>query len=309
MKFIRLDVGIVRNSVCRLMLISSIVLIASCGGSGGGGGDDDAVEDRFPTPTLPAGAVKIDAGNAEEIANTVLDFTGILFEFPFALKTEGPPSISQAIKLVTDGISKRNRNLGSVVAGKTEDVSALFCDTGTAIDTFTETSDGTSESISGEIVFTNCDLDDDPVDVLLLEGTFPYDASSNGATLDFDFHFGGTLTFSIGIEAITLVLNFTESGNDGTGVFTLIPSFSLDGIPDGGYLVTTVQSLTGSFNPPPVELKSGELNVEGADNTQLCMTVTAINEVTVELDDGLGGAVARGISEASRAREQYNLRP
>jgi len=260
-----------------------ILTLSACGGSGGGGDDDDVVAPRFPTPTLPAGAVKIDAGNAAEIANTVLEFTGILFEFPFALKTEGPPSISQAIKLVTDGISKRNRNLGSVVAGKTEDVSALFCDTGTATDTFTETSDGTSESISGEIVFTNCDLGG-----LFLEGTFPYDASSNGATLDFDFHFGGTLTFSIGIEAITLVLNFTESGNDGTGVFTLIPSFSLDGIPDGGYLVTTVQSLTGSFFDP-VTLTDGELNVEGADNTQLCLTVTAPNEVTVKLDEGLGG--------------------
>jgi hypothetical protein len=292
MKFIRFDVGIVRLSVRRLILTSSIILMASCGGSGSGGGgdDDDVVAARFPTPTLPAGAVKIDAANAAEIANTVLEFTGILFEFPFALKTEGPPSISQAIKLVTDGISKRNRNLGSVVAGKTEDVSAIFCDTGTAIDTFTETSDGTSESISGEIVFTNCDLDDDPDPgrVLLLDGTFPYDASSNGVTLDFDFHFGGTLAFSDGIDTINLVLNFTESGNDGTGVFTLIPSFSLDGIPGGGYLVTTVQSLMGSFFDP-VTLTDGELNVEGADDTQLCMTVTAPNEVTVKLDEGFGG--------------------
>jgi hypothetical protein len=286
MKFIRFDVGIVRLSVRRLILTSSIILIAACGGSGGGGSDDDdVVAARFPTPTLPAGAVKIDAANAAEIANTVLEFTGILFEFPFALKTEGPPSISQAIKLVTDGISKRNRNLGSVVAGKTEDVSLIFCDTGTAIDTFTETSDGTSESISGEIVFTNCDLGG-----LFLEGTFPYDASSNGATLDFDFHFGGTLAFSDGIDTITLVLNFTESGNDGTGDFTLIPSFSLAGIPDAGYLVTSVQPLTGIFDPVQLAI-GGELNVEGADNTRLCMTVTAINTFTVELDDGGGDCV------------------
>jgi hypothetical protein len=286
MKFIRFDVGIVCISVRRLMLISSIILMASCGGSSGGG-DDAGVgvgvaEERFPTPTLPAGAVKIDAGNAQEIANTVLEFTGILFEFPFALKTEGPLSIPQAMKLVTDGINKRNRNLGSVVAGKTEDVSADFCDSGTATDTFTETSDGTSESISGEIVFSKCDLGG-----LFLDGTFPYDASSNGATLDFDFQFGGTLAFSNGIDTITLVLNFTESGNDGTGDFTLIPSFSLDGIPDGGYLVTTVQPLMGSFFDP-VTLTDGELKVEGADNTKLCLEVTAPNEVTVKLDEGFG---------------------
>jgi len=286
MKFIRVDVGTVRISVRRLILTSSIILIASCGGSGGGGDDAGVVEDRFPTPTLPAPAVQINPGNAEGIAETVLELSGILFEFPFALKTEGPPSISEAIKLVTDRVNKRNRNLGSVVAGKTEDVSADFCVTGTATDTFTETSTGTSDSISGEIVFSNCDLGG-----LLLDGTFPYDASSNGATLDFDFQFGGTLTFSIGIDAITLVLNFTESGNDGTGEFTLIPSFSLDEMPDGGYLVTTVQPLTGNFNPT-VLLEMGELNVEGADNTQLCMSVTAINTVTVEFDDGLGGGCA-----------------
>jgi hypothetical protein len=186
------------------------------------------------------------------------------------------------MKLVTNRINKRNRNLGSVVAGKTEDVSAIFCVTGTAIDTFTETADGTSESVSGEIVFSNCDLGG-----LLLDGNFPYEVSSNGATGDFDLQFGGTLAFSAGMETITLVLNFTESGND-AGDFTLNPSFSLDGIPGVGYLVTTVQTLTGNFNPT-VELKSGELNVEGADNTRLCMTVTNINEVTVEFDDGLGG--------------------
>jgi hypothetical protein len=131
-------------------------------------------------------------------------------------------------------------------------------------------------------VFTNCDLGG-----LLLDGNFPYEVSSNGATLDFDLQFGGTLAFSNGMDTINLVLNFTESGNDGTGDFTLIPSFSLDGIPDGGYLVTTVQPLTGIFNP--VQLEDGELKVEGADNTRLCMTVTATNMVTVILDEGLGG--------------------
>jgi hypothetical protein len=262
-------------------VIVLFLYLVGCGGGGGGGGDDDGDDgDVFPTPTLPAGAAKIDATNAEAIANSALEFTGILFGF--ALKTEGPPSIPQVIKLVTDQATKRNRILGSVAAGKTEDVSADFCNSGTATDTFTDTSDGASENISGEIVFSDCDLGG-----LLLNGNFPYELSANDATLDFDVHYGGSLIFSVGTDTITVVMNYTESGNDGTGDFSLTPSFSLDGIPDEGYLVTTVMPLLGNFFV--AEFTSGELNVEGADNTQLCMTVTAINLVTVEFDDGLGG--------------------
>ena len=180
---------------------------------------------------------------------------------------------------MTDQATKRNRVLGSVAAGKTEDVSALFCVTGTATNTFTEN----ANSATGEFKFSDCDFGGGVV----VNGTFPYEGSSNDTTLDYNFHFGGSLTFDVGIERITIVLNFTESGNDGTGNFSLTPSFSLDGMPDGGYLVTTVQPLLGNFFSD--ELTSGELSVEGADNTKLCMTVTSINTVTVEFDDGLGG--------------------
>ncbi len=252
-----------------------LLIVTGCGGGGGGGGGGSNV--NFPTPALPAGAVKIDAMNAEAIANSALDFTGILSGL--AAKTDGPPSIPQVIKLVTDQVTKRNRNLGSKTAGKTEDVSAFFCVTGTAIDTFTEN----ANSASGKIIFSNCDVGGG----IFLNGTFPYEASWNDTTLDYNFHFGGSLDFSDGTDTITIVLNFTESGNDGTGDFSSTPSFSLDGIPGGGYLVTTVQPLQGNFFS--AELTSGELNVEGADNTQLCMTVTAINTFTVEFDDGLGG--------------------
>jgi hypothetical protein len=47
-----------------------------------------------------------------------------------------------------------------------------------------------------------------------------------------------------------------------------------------------VLPVTGNFLAD--EITSGELNVEGADNTQLCMPVTFINTVTVLFDDGLG---------------------
>ena len=258
------------------VMVLFLYLIGCGGGSGGGGGDDeDGV--NFPTPTLPAGAAKIDATNAEDIANSALEFTGILLGF--AAKTEGPPSIPQVIKLLTDQVNKRNRNLRSGTAGKTEDISALFCVTGTATDTFTES----ANSLSGQIAFSDCGIGGG----IVLNGTFPYEGNWNDVTLDYNFHFGGSLIFSAGADTITVVLNFTESGNNGTGDFSLAPSFSLDGIPGGGYLVTTVLPLLGNFFS--AEFTSGELNVLGADNTQLCMPVTAINTITVEFDNGLGG--------------------
>jgi hypothetical protein len=251
--------------------LALLLIVAGCGGGGGGGAAS------FPNPTLPASAVKIDAMNAEVIANSALEFADLLFGF--VLKTEGPPSIPQVIKLVTDQVTKRNRSLGLKVAGKTEDISAFFCIAGTAIDTFTEN----ENSGSGEIKFSDCDLGGG----IVLNGTFPYEGNWNDTTLDYSFHFGGTLAFSFGADLVTIVLNFIESGNDGTGSYSLTQSFSLDGIPGESYLVTTVQPLMGNFFSD--ELTSGELKVEGADNTQLCMPVTAINTVTVEFDDGLGG--------------------
>jgi hypothetical protein len=263
------------KSIIHFLIGVSFVALSACGGSGGGGDDGDV----FPTPTLPATAVKIDAANAAFIANSALEFTEDLFEF--AAKTEGPPSIPQVLKLVTDQVIKRNRNSGSNTAGKKEDLSALFCDPpGTAINTFTED----ANSVSGEIKFSSCDFFGSGI---ILDGTFPYESSWNDTTLDYDAQYGGSLTFDDGIDRITIVFNFSESGNDGTGDVSFSPGFSLDGIPDESYLVTTVQPIIGNLFSS--EFTSGKIDVEGADNTHLCITVTPINLVTVEFDDGLSG--------------------
>jgi hypothetical protein len=252
--------------------ILSIFLVA-CGG-GGGSSDDDDVE--FPTPALPAGATKIDATNAEDIANSAL---GFVVSLPgFAARTEAPPSIPQVIRQITLQSLQRSPDSGFEIAGKTEDLSAIFCLTGTAVDTYDEK----SSSVSGEIRFTSCDIGFG----IILNGTFPYQGSWNDATLDYNFQFGGTLTFDDGVDRVTVVLNFVESGNENTCSYSLSPSFSLAGVPEESYLVTTAQALTGNYFTS--EVGSGALIVHGADNTRLCLTVTAINTVTVELDDGLG---------------------
>ena len=273
------------NKLHKFTTVTALLFfLAGCGGGGGSGSSDssdssDSSSVEFPIPTLPAGAAKIeDPGNAANTAYSALLFSNLFSQF--VLKTEGSPSsIPQVIKLVTDQVIKRNRNPESVAARETDDLSTLFCDSGTATDTYTEN----TNSITGQLTFSDCVIGGG----LVINGSYPYEGSFNGATLDFNIHLGGSLIFSDGVNSITSVLNLTESGNDGTGDFSLTQSFSLEGIPGGGYLVTTVLPLLG--NSFSVEVTSGELSVQGADNTQLCLTVTAINLVTVEFDDGLGG--------------------
>ena len=152
---------------------------------------------------------------------------------------------------MTDQITKRNRNLGSVAARETEDLSASLCVSGTATDTYTEN----DNSITGEFKLSDCDVGDG----MVVNGSLPYEGSGNDATLDYDFQFGGSLIFRIDADIVTVVLNFSDSGNDGTGDFSLTQSFSLAGLPGGGFLVTTVKLILGNTN----EITSGELSVKG----------------------------------------------
>jgi hypothetical protein len=267
------------KSIIQFLIGVSFVAISACGGSGGGsggGGGGDDVE--FPTPTLPAGARTIDALNAEETADEAVEFIGIFASF-VEFKTEAPPSIPQAIKLVIDQVARKNRKSGSVAAAKTEDVSADFgCLTGTATLDFEES----ANSASGKLTISDCDIEGSGI---FVNGTVPFEASWNNNTLDFRNQLGGTLTFDDTVDLVTIVLNLIETGNDGTLAFALTPDFSLEGIPGGGFLVTTAQPFMGDIF---VGVTSGESIVEGADNTRLCMLVTDPDELTVDLDDGLG---------------------
>jgi hypothetical protein len=264
--------------VIRFLIGVSLVAISACGGSGGGGGGDDA---EFPTPTLPAGARTIDALNAEETADEAVEFIGI-FDSLTEFKTEAPPSIPQAIKLVIDQVARKNRNSRSVTAAKTEDVSADFgCLTGTATLDFEES----ANSASGTLTISDCDFEGSGI---FVNGSLLLEASWNDNTFEYRDQFGGTLTFHDTADddpVVTIVLNFIETGNAQLNTFALTPDFSLEGIPGGGFLVTTATPFMGDIF---VGVTSGESIVEGADNTRLCMLVTAPDQLTVDLDDGLG---------------------
>jgi hypothetical protein len=252
---------------------SVFLLAAGCGGGGGGSSDGD---DGFPTPRLPSDAVTFDATNAGAIADTAVGFVGTLDTLA-ELKTETSPQITQIAGLVTDRVMRQRRTSTSIAA-RTEDISAGLCVTGTASAKFEES--GNNES--GSVTFTSCDIGSG----IVINGSFSYVASSDGATLNYSFQVGGTLTMAVSSESITIVMNLLESGNDGTGAISSNVSYSLSGIPDSGFLVTTTQAWAG--NVFTAEISSGQLIVYGGDDTRLRITVTGINTADVDLDDGSG---------------------
>jgi len=261
----------------RLILValttSVFLLAAGCGGGGGGGGDDG-----FPTPKLPADAARFDAVNANDIANTAVGFVGTL-ETLAELKSEESPSLTEAARLATDRVM-RNLRTSPSLAARTEDISAGLCINmdGEAFATFEESGSGES----GSVTFSACEIGSG----IVINGTFSYVASFNATTLAYSFQAGGTLTVAAAGETITIVMNSLESGNDGTGAFSTTVSFSLSGIPDSGFLVTTAQAWTG--NVFSAEITDGQLIVHGSDNTRIRITVTGPNAADVDLDNGSG---------------------
>ena len=255
------------------LIIAVVFFVASCGGSSGGGGSSG---NSFPTPTVPAGARTIDGTNANDTATSAVTFVSILSAFSRA-KSENQPTVAEVVDSVLDHVHRRSHIARTQNAYKTEDVSADFCFSGTAIGDFDETA--TSES--GTITFTNCDVGSG----VIVNGELAYDSNWNDTTLDYSLQIGGTLTFDFGGTVVTIVLNFRETGNDGTTAFSTDINFSLAGIPGGGFLVTTTQNVVGdSF----VGASSGQLIVTGASSSRLRLTVIGPNSISVELDTGGG---------------------
>ena len=257
--------------VRKFLIVGSIALLASCS-SGGGSSDDD---EGFPTPTLPSGARTLDAGNAVDTAEESIAFLDAINTIS-ALKSAEPLSPTQIAKLVIErGIKPRIRS--AATANKTENLSDDLCvEGGTAILTFEET----SNSEDGDLDLTGCKVDVD----IEINGKLLYESSWNDNTLDYDLQIGGTLQFAIFGENVTLVLNLIQSGNEGTGEFGGEVSFSIDGIPGGGYLVTTSEPWAGDVGG----IQSGRLLIRGGNDTRVRITVTATDVADVELNTGSG---------------------
>jgi len=267
-----------RRNWPRGLILSVVYALAIAGvvASGGGGGNGASVS--FPNPTLPDGAVTLNIGNAQDIAESAVEFARIISTIA-QFKTAAPPTIPAVIKQVTDRIIERSRSSQPVVTGVTENLSSEFCTGGgggTAIANYNES----ASSASGRITFTTCDIGLG----ILISGTVSFDTSWNDTTLAYDNRFGGTLSFVFGADTFTFVFDLSDTGNEGTGAFSSTIKFSLDGIPGGGFLVTTTQRWEGDFSG----FTSGQFIVQGANNTRLRITVVPGNMADVELDEGSG---------------------
>jgi len=271
------------------LLLSIVYTLGILGivASGGGGGGDDDVTLNFPTPTLPAGAVVLaHPANAEDVAEDAVETLALLNLFGdlLELKTGAPPAIAHVIRQTTNQFYKRDPNTPSVATGVREDVSADFCTGpggGSAIANVSET----ATSARVRVDFTDCDIGG----IAVVNGDISLSATWNETTLDYTLRIGGTLVVSDGINPdVTFVFDIDTSGNDGTGAFSSTASFSVDGGPNGSYLVTTTTPIEGDFNSGDYT-PGGILIVEGGNNTRLRITIIAGNFATVELDDGLGG--------------------
>jgi len=246
-----------------------LLLLTSCGGGGGGGGGS-------VTPTLPADAVTITDANAMSIANAAVGTIAAVDAVRDALGVEAGtlPSMQQAIHLVTDKVFSRARRTYTVATGLTGSQPCTYA--GSISYSYSETA--TSES--GTATFSNCD------EGIVINGSISYSSTWNNSTYAYTDTLKGSLTFISGSISFTLTMNVSETGNYSTGDYNETVTYSVSGIPGGGFLVTTSQTITGNYYA--MEVYSGAVIVQGANNTRLRISVTGTNTADVYLDNGNG---------------------
>ena len=221
-----------------VVFLPAIYLLGILGilASGGSDGDGDGSV-SFPTPELPDNAIVLDSTNARDIAEATVELTGLLSDV-VDFKTDEPVSLPQIVKMAVDPIIDNHRIRVPAAAAKTEDLSSAFCISGTASVTYEES----DVRAYGTFTYDNCEIATD----ILLDGKINFDGTYIETTQDYQLQFGGTLSVAVDTENITIVMNFKTSGNDGTGDFSVDASFSVDGAPDGGFLITTEVPVTGN---------------------------------------------------------------
>ncbi|MCP4276059.1 MAG: hypothetical protein GY779_06895, partial [Gammaproteobacteria bacterium] len=149
--------------------------------------------------------------------------------------------------------------------------------------TIVESYEESASSTNGSITYNSCYMGDG----MYTDGTLLADVSSNISTGNFSLHMSGTLTLSSELPDITLVLDVSYSGNQNSDDFSFTSTISVSGSADGNFLVTTTEPITGNW----FDTYSGEMLVEGGEDTRLRITVVATNQADVYLDDGSGSFV------------------
>ena len=232
----------------------------------------------LPTPTLPADAVEFNSANAIDGADAAMESGNSLGAV--AKGTTLAFTVQDAIDLVTDQVISRANNSQSIATGVTTTTNCLFSGTQT------ETGNQTASGGTGTIAFSDCNEDG----ISLINGSISFILTLNGPIFDFDI--GGNLTFTLVSDGtvITMVMNLSETIDTNTFAFSISQTFSVSGVPIGistvgGFLVTTPTPFSGDLTG----VDTGQMLIQGANGTQVRITVTSLNTATVEVDDGTGG--------------------
>lgn len=257
-------------------IIGTMLLLTGCGGGGG---------PSYPTPTLPAGAVVFDSGNAITMANQAMDSSG--FVGITAKQQQVTSSVKSVMGFVAGQMTISNRS-ATIATGATQ-TTVFQCGGGPNDGNITITASGNNSSATGTLSFNTC-----IEGTLTINGSISFGGSINNAG-DFSFEGGGSITISDSSDFITMVMYFAETSNldNPPYPFTSSFSFSLDGtgLPDGGFLVETTQSFTGDING----VTGGQITIYGADGingnpTRIRIDITGIGtaDVFLDIDDGNG---------------------
>ena len=253
-------------------IVGTMLLLTGCGGGGGS---------SFPTPTLPAGAVVFTDGNAAEFATRAMEDSG--FVGSSARQAQVTSSVKDVMDLAINQI-RSTQEFTSIASGASQTFEIACFDvffpgsSGNIIVTV----NGNATSGTGTISFNDCSFDG----IVTVDGVISFDGTSDSAG-NFTANGGGSISITDTSvpSSITMVMYFSESGNDFDGSFTSSFSFSIDGLPGGGFLVKTIQPLTGIG----LSVTGGEIMLFGGDGTRIRILITGPNTASVEIDvDGLG---------------------
>ena len=246
-------------------LLLGAFFITACSSSDDGGGTVGS--------TLPANATVIDATNAESmvaaISSSLTTFNQVL-----AVETTPVMGLNAALDIIEPFLENHSSNSAANLAtGVTE--SEVCPGGGTLTDTFTETTNGDTFSVSGTISFVNCIVPVDTLTNFTINGTLNYNESVNNLTADYTDSVTGSLSIAIVSSADNITISFTginfqETGNNQLFTYNTTQSaFALVMVANG----TTEVAIQVTLSAPIVESngdlcpESGHIFITGGNNT------------------------------------------
>lgn len=277
-----------KNTQWGLFILTGSLLAACGGGSGDDGNNNDSNNSGL---TVPAGAITVTAGNAVTTGSDAADVAVSApasvsnINFTGGVTLTEPPSLVSTTELLQalrkQLSSSKNATIGLAIVSGVE--VSESCDFG---GTITGNVDETATRTNGTLKFNGCKLFS--ANETGLNGSLNIDFQEQ-ANADYSAKITGSFSFGIaGYPNMSYQgLDFSATGNDVTGDYSIQVDVTVSGIPGGGFLFQTTRNFNGNDNSIPDCPTAGQFLVTGAAGTQLRAT-SAGTDVTVEFNDGSG---------------------